>query len=85
MNIFEEISGFVGEDFLLAKDICVFMFGFKKVYITGYSKLGELSAEKVVVFSSKKKIVVDGSDLIVKFVEKKELLILGTIKNVSVE
>jgi len=82
MNLVEELTGFVDNDFKQTFGTSVSIFDFKKVYITGYTRLGKIDKNEVVVEMRKNIITIFGKNLLVKLLQKKEIYVVGKIKSV---
>jgi len=82
MNLMEEMTGFVDNDFKQTYGTSVSIFDFGKVYITGYTKLIKIDEEEVVLALKRHVITITGEDLNIKLLQKKEIYVIGKIKSV---
>ena len=54
-----------------------------KVNVVNYTKIGYFDKNKVIIYSTDKKIIITGDDIIVSKLMSDEILISGSIKNIE--
>lgn len=83
MNLFEEITGFVDNDFKITYGLSVSIFDFEKIYITGYKRLGKVENNEIEIILKTGKVLIEGEDLKIKLLQKKEIYVVGKIKGIN--
>lgn len=79
MNIFSSLS-----NFLYDKEYFVTLFD-KQIYVYNYTDLIFLGEAKIILLVNKFNLVIKGENLVVKQLDKREILIEGLIKEVKKE